>query len=175
MPLFTVVSLLIAISGATFGALAAIRAYQGDNARSFLISAKSDVDKVIKYGNQELIDQTKKNDASLKRWHCLWQWGNGVPVLLFVVTAFVLALSVSINWISKPAESQSVLSDWWVTVCMLCLIVLVIIYVICMGCVLYFYNRMKHFRKSLASNSAIADSGDTNEWLQQKGNANGET
>jgi len=95
MDFFTIVSLVIAVSGSTYAALAALQHLYRDSIQDVRNTAKGNLKNIeADSQNTEQKKIAAKKYARMQWWFCIWLWTFFVPVVLFMLVSYVLAIHV---------------------------------------------------------------------------------
>ena len=135
MNFFTVVSLVIALSGSTYGVIVAIRNIAGDSVRKArqnadpeIVSIENDPERV----GTENTESARNSHKSLGHWARLFQWAYVVPVVLFALISFFMAVHVCVVTWSGDVGQLSMWSVYkWVLLGILVVDVIAIVVELC--------------------------------------------
>lgn len=89
--LFTVISLVIAVSGSTYAALAALRDYYGDRVKANERRSETIIKTIRECSNEATQDNGERKYEDLHWWLRVWRWSYGVPVLIFFILSCLVA------------------------------------------------------------------------------------
>lgn len=92
--LFTIVSLVIAVSGATYAALLAIRDYFKEGLLSAIEESATHLGQMKDTTNPAIKERCCKRVAWRGRWHSVWNWSYCVPIVIFIVISYCQAIHV---------------------------------------------------------------------------------
>ncbi len=113
--LFTVISIVMANCGATYTCINALRTWLGGRVTESLASSKNIAENLSKDNEQghclgEHFWKSQKHSKKLASWKRKWDWSFGVPVLLFVLLAYGMAIHILIAyWTSPTVDGKA----WW--------------------------------------------------------------
>ena len=132
--LFTIASIVIAVSGATYSALVGIRTLLRDRVDKILGQSEANIGEIRDSSQEENPKNAEKKFRRLGWWDVIWRWSFAVPIILFTLVAYWLAMHVC--WAHWDSSSTS-LNCWdyyrWVIVALtaldaLCLVLTGIAY-----------------------------------------------
>jgi len=142
--------LLLAISGATYAAMTAIRNHLHDNVKNADKQSANYCITIEKSSQGPNRTNGLQKYARVRFWLSVWNWSLGIPIAVFTVVVFVLAILV----IWKDVCDQVSPTSWCIFRCLIA--GLVLLDAICIGAVLLAYNRMKANLRDLAFNYEAA-------------------
>jgi hypothetical protein len=118
--LFTIISVVIAVSGATYAALVAIRDYLGKSVRDLMEVASTQSDAMRDATNDKLKATSLSYQGWLRYLNRIWAWSYGVPILIFALISYCQAAHViAAYWTvtdTKPSSGWAVYK--WVLIAM---------------------------------------------------------
>lgn len=114
--LFTIVSIVVAVSGATYTSIVALRDWLGVE----LEEDRKDVDNLKTVLTEENSGKAFKEGClrryrDLKCWNRVWNWSYAVPIVLFFVISFWVAIHTLVAcWSTGIGSSTSwPIYRWW--------------------------------------------------------------
>lgn len=106
--IFTIVSLVVAVSGATYAALAAFRSVLGQRVDRADETSHDYIESIRKGSGEALKKTGEKKYRRLRRWLFVWRWSYIIPIALFNLLAYWIALHVCVTgWAGKPTLTSS--------------------------------------------------------------------
>jgi hypothetical protein len=144
--LFTIISIVIAVSGATYAALVAIREYLGGSVRERLKVASDHSEKMRDATNDTHKTRASRFEGWLVQLNRAWMLSYGVPILIFAVISYCQAIHIIVAYWGNPATKPP--SGWpvykWVLIAMtavdaLCIVATLAAY----GLIRYVCNEVK--------------------------------
>ena len=106
MPLYSLIALTLSLFGATFTAIAAVRYHFAQDVAEAVQSFASELNVIQKeYGEgQAPLKKAKAHTATINRWNFYWKASYYVPIFVFWLVTFVIAVLCVWNWPDLPTK-----------------------------------------------------------------------
>lgn len=102
--LFTVISLVIAISGATYAAIVALRTYLWERIKEPMDSVPTYIEPLLESKNDTVKGRATRWKRRLDCFQCVWRWAFILPIAAFAFISYGQAIhAVAAYWnMSSP-------------------------------------------------------------------------
>ncbi len=111
--LFTIASIVIAVSGATYSALVGIRTLLTDRVDKIWGQSETDIADIRGSSQEAIKIIAEKKFRRLRRWRRIWVSSYAVPIILFTLAAFGLAIHVCWVYWDSPVDPPSDPPNYW--------------------------------------------------------------
>jgi len=151
--LFTAISLIIAISGSTYGAIVGVRSFFYSNIKEKSKKAAEEAKRIISSGTEglEQPEATKAQNAisineKIKKWYWRWQLFSFIPIIMFTIVSYLAAINVCIScWTGQQLPTAPfALYKWILVIMVVSNIICICVTTVAGGCIVSFYKKFKN-------------------------------
>ena len=95
---FTIISIVMAVSGSTYTTIIAIRNWLGDGVKDAIANAAQCLEEAENADLKNVTSSCKECEGKLSCWKNIWRWTYAVPIILFALTAYGMAIHALIEY-----------------------------------------------------------------------------